>query len=344
VARTRNIHPPGNDRRKEDDRNARVYPRGYLAAIVESSDDAILSKDLNGIVTSWNTAAERLFGYHANEIVGQSVLTIIPEEFHQEEPAILRRLCAGERIEHYETERKHRDGHHIQVSVTISPIRDEKGKVIGASKIARDISGRKAADELRFRLAAIVESSDDAIVGKNLSGIITSWNAAAERLFEYNEAEIIGHSILTLIPQHLHFEEPEFLRRLQANERIEHYETQRVSKSGRILDVSLTISPVRNSQGIVIGASKIARDISEWRRAQAALIEAEKAVERGRMANTLAHEINNPLESITNLAHLLVTDPSLGDAARKYAQMLETEISRASDISRRILTTENGKI
>jgi len=338
-----NIQLPGISRRKEDDPNARVYPRGYLAAIVESSDDAILSKDLNGIVISWNSAAERLFGYQANEIVGQSVLTIIPEELHQEEPEILRRLCAGERIEHYETVRKHKDGHHVHVSVTISPIRDETGKVIGASKIARDISGRKAADELRFRLAAIVESSDDAIVGKNLNGIITSWNAAAERLFGYTEAEIIGRSVLTLIPQHLQFEEPEIMRRLQANERIEHLETQRISKSGKILDVSLTISPVRDSRGVVIGASKIARDISERKRAQAALIESEKAAARGRMANLLAHEINNPLEAVTNLAHLLVTDPSLGDTARKYAQLLEAEISRANEISRRILTAENGK-
>ncbi len=318
----------------------RAYPRGYLAAIVESSDDAILSKDLNGTVTSWNAAAERLFGYTATEMVGQSVLTLIPQELQQQEPEILRKLCAGERIEHYETERKHQDGHHVQVSVMISPIRDEDGNGIGSSEIIRDIASRKAADELRFRLAAIVESSNDAIIGKDLNGIITSWNGAAERLFEYTESEIVGQSVLQLIPKDLQSEEPDILRKLKANQRIDHYETHRISKSGKVLDVSLTISPIRNSLGVVIGASKIARDISERKLAQAALNEAEKSAERGRMANALAHQINNPLEAMTNLAHLLAMDPSLGDAARKYAQMLEFEISRASDIARQILAPE----
>ena len=343
MPRARNNHSPSETRSSSEAPEASSYLKGYLAAIVESSDDAVISKDLSGVITSWNTSAERLFGYTADEIVGQSVLTIIPQELQQEEPEILRKLCAGERIDRYETERKHKDGHRMQVSLTISPIRDENGKVIGASKIARDISGRKAADELRFRLAAIVESSEDAIIGKNLKGIITSWNAGAERLFGYSESEIIGQSILKLIPEHLQHEEPEILRRLQANERIEHYETQRISKSGKILELSLTISPVRNSLGVVIGASKIARDISELKRAQAALIESEKAAARGRMANTLAHEINNPLECMINLAHLLVHEPTLGDEARKYAQMLEAEVSRASEITRLILTASDEK-
>ncbi|HWA31073.1 MAG TPA: PAS domain S-box protein [Rhizomicrobium sp.] len=118
-----------------------------LAAIVESSDDAIVSKDLNGIIKTWNRAAERMFGYTADEIVGKSVLTIIPEELHNEEPMILGRIRRGERIGHYDTVRRRKDGSLIDVSLTVSPLRDADGNVVGASKIARDISERKRAEE-----------------------------------------------------------------------------------------------------------------------------------------------------------------------------------------------------
>src|SRR6185369_12622378 len=190
------------------------------------------------------------------------------------------------------------------------------------SKVARDISERTTADELRIRLAAIVESSDDAIIGKDLNGIITSWNAGAERLFGYKPEEIIGQSVLRLIPEELQSEEPEILARLRADQRISHYETQRVSKTGEKLYLSLTISPIRDAYGKVIGASKIARDISERKRAQMALVESEKLAATARMAATIAHEINNPLESVTNLAYLLSVDTSLSQTAHTYAELL----------------------
>src|SRR5581483_2504862 len=255
---------PADDRKKVKDLKLAPEEAALrLAAIVESSDDAIASKDLNGIITSWNPAAERIFGWKAQEIVGNSVLTIIPPELHHEEPAILDRLRRGIRIEHYETTRVRKDGRKIQVSLTISPIRDETGRVIGASKIARDITDRKKADEARFRLAAIVESSDDVIVSQDLNGIVNSWNAAAERLFGWKADEIIGKSILTIIPPELHHEEPGILARIAAGERIEHYDTERLRKDGSRVSVSLTISPVRDASGRIVGASKIARDISD---------------------------------------------------------------------------------
>jgi PAS domain S-box-containing protein len=312
-------------------------PRLVLAAILDSSDDAIVSKDLDGAITSWNASAERLFGYTADEIIGQSVRVIIPQELHYEEREFLRKLRAGERVDHYETERRHKDGHCVQVSVTISPIRNDDGTLVGASMIVRDISVRKTADEMQSRLAAIIESSDDAIIGKDLNGIITSWNSGASRLFGYEAHEIIGQSVLRLIPEHLQTEEPEIIKKLMANQRIDHYETQRISKSGKLFDVSLMISPIRDSKGNVIGASKIARDFSERKRAQLALIESEKLAATGRMAAMIAHEINNPLESVTNLAYLLTTNPSLDTTARKYAEMLLAEVGRASDIARKTL-------
>jgi PAS domain S-box-containing protein len=318
-------------------RRAADDARFRLAAIVESSDDAIVAKDLNGIIYSWNAAAERLFGYKAEEIIGRSVLTLIPEHLQTEEPEILRRIRANQKIDHYSTQRISKSGKLLDVSLTISPIRDQTGKLVGASKIVRDMSEKKTADELQARLAAIVESSDDAIIGKDLNGIITSWNSGAKRLFGYEAHEIIGQSVLRLIPPHLQSEEPEILRKLMANQRIDHHETQRVSKSGKLLDVSLTISPIRDAKGNVIGASKIARDASERKRAQLALIESEKLVATARMAATIAHEINNPLESVTNLAYLLARHPSLDETARNYAEMMLSEVGRASDIARQTL-------
>src|SRR5579859_3831942 len=229
----------------------------FLAAIIASSDDAIISKDLNGIISSWNEGARRIFGYQADEIVGQSIRRLIPEDLQHEEDLILAKIRAGERIDHFETIRVRKTGERFPISVTISPIKDDGGTIIGASKIARDISDRRRGEESRYRLAAIVDSAEDAIIGKSLNGIITSWNNGARRLFGYEEEEIVGQSILRLIPESLHYEEDEILRKLRAGEKIEHYETTRLSKSGEIREVSITVSPIRNSSGQVIGASKI---------------------------------------------------------------------------------------
>ncbi|HUO60547.1 MAG TPA: PAS domain S-box protein [Candidatus Acidoferrales bacterium] len=311
--------------------------RARLAAIVESSEDAIVAKDLNGIVTDWNAAAERMLGYTADEIIGRSILTIIPPELQHEEAVILNALKTGRRLEHYETERLHKSGKRIEVSLTLSPIRDPKGRIIGVSKIIRDITEGKRAEAARAMLAAIVESSEDAIISKTLDGIITSWNAAAERLFGYKPEEIIGHSVLQLIPPELHFEEPQIISKLRRGERIEHFETRRRHKNGHVFDIALTVSPVRDAVGRVVGASKIVRDISDRKAAEAALIQREKMVAAGRMAATLAHEVNNPLESITNLAFLLSENKSLDDNARHYAQLLLHEVQRAGDITRQTL-------
>ncbi len=312
--------------------------RARLAAIVESSDDPIIGENLNGVITDWNAAAERMFGYTASEIIGNSILTLVPPELQHEEPLILSQIREGARIEHHETERLHKSGRRLEVSLSLSPIRDSSGRVVGASKIVRDVSERRRSERARLMLAAIVESSDDAIASKNLDGIITSWNAAAERLFGYTPDEIIGQSVLRLIPRELHYEEPRIIAKLRAGERIEHFETRRMRKNGEIFDVSLTVSPIRAADGTIIGASKIVRDISELKSAQTALIEKERMAAAGRMAATLAHEVNNPLEAITNLAYLLNQHPTLDSVAREYSQMLLNEVQRAGEITRQTLS------
>ena len=270
----RNGSRPPDTGAQDDD-----WLRALLAAIVDSSDDVIVSKTLDGVITSWNRAAERVFGYSAAEAIGQHIFLIIPDDRRAEEEDVLSRLRRGEKIDHFETVRRARDGRLFPVSLTVSPIKDSTGRVIGASKVARDITESQQNDRLRARLAAIVNSSDDAIISKTLEGVITSWNRAAERLFGYSAGEAIGQNILLIIPPDRHREEDDVLSRLRRGEKIDHFETVRRTKDGRLIPISLTVSPMRDSQGTLIGASKVARDISERVLAHDALRRAHEQLE-----------------------------------------------------------------
>jgi PAS domain S-box-containing protein len=239
-----------------------------LAAIVDSSDDAIVSKTLDGIIQSWNAAAERIFGYTAEEAVGRHITLLFPADRLEEEDRIIARIRAGQRVEHFDTVRRRKDGAAIPVSLTISPIKDEEGRIVGASKIARDITERKRAEETNAKLAAIVESSGDAIVSKDLDGIITSWNRGAERVFGYTAQEAVGQPVTMLMPPERADEEPGILARIRRGEKIDHYETIRRRKDGTLLTISLTVSPIFGPDGKVIGASKIARDITRRKQAE----------------------------------------------------------------------------
>ncbi|MEE1944565.1 PAS domain S-box protein [Pedobacter sp. KR3-3] len=267
-----------------------------LAAIVESSDDAIVSKDLNGIVTSWNPAAERIFGYAATEMIGQPILKIIPTDRKEEETEILRILSSGGRLDHFETKRMTKDNRLLDISLTISPIKDADGKVIGVSKIARDITELRQKEEKEAVLAAIIESTDDAIISKTLTGIITSWNPSAQRMFGYSSAEMIGQSILNLIPDDRKEEEPLIISKLKQGDRVEHFETKRVTKTGAIIDVSLTISPIKNKAGEITGISKIARDITEKK---------QEDQRKNDFMAIVSHELKTPLTSIKTYIQLL---------------------------------------
>jgi PAS domain S-box-containing protein len=251
------------------DRKLAEAARQRLAAIVDSSGDSIISTDLNGNIETWNDGAERLFGYEASEVIGKPLLMIYPPDRQDEEQQILKSIRRGEPVDNHETVRRRKDGTFIDISLTVSPVREPAGRIIGASRIARNISEQKQAEQASRQLAAIVQSSDDAIVSKDLNGIIQSWNAGAERLFGYSADEIIGKPVMVLIPPDRHDEEPAILQRIRRGERVEPYETVRRRKDGSLIDISLTVSPIKDSGGRVIGASKIARDISERKRAHA---------------------------------------------------------------------------
>ena len=207
---------------------------------------------------------------------------------------------------------------------------------------AADERNRRAEQDLRDNskhlgeLAAIVTSSDDVIVSKNLDGIITSWNDAATRVFGYSADEMIGASILKLIPEHLQSEEKVIMENIRAGRRVEHFETIRQTKTGELIEVSLTISPVKDAKGEIVGASKILRDISARKRMEESLLKAQKIAATGRMAATIAHEVNNPLEAVLNLLFLLRTKVIDEDGA-KFLAAAETEIILISHITKQTL-------
>jgi PAS domain S-box-containing protein len=226
----------------------------------------------DGTILRVNRAELKMLGYSEDEYLGRNVL-----DFHVEREGaneMLRRLAQGDVLKDYSTQMRCKDGSVRDVLIDSSAYW-KNGQFVHSRCFTRDLTILKRAEEARATLAAIVESSDDAIVSKDLNGIVTSWNRGAERIFGYRAEEMIGQSILRIIPQERYDEENDILSRLRHGERIEHYETVRLTRDRQPLDISLTVSPVRNSSGKIIGASKIARDITNRKRSQELLERAQ---------------------------------------------------------------------
>jgi PAS domain S-box-containing protein len=314
----------------------------HFAAIVASSDDAIISKDLEGVVVSWNPAAERLFGYTAAEIIGRSIRVIIPPDRQSEEDQVLATVKRGETVDHFETVRQRKDRDLVPVSLTVSPIRNAAGGIIGASKIARDLTRIRRAQRDAVHLAAIVDSSGDAIVSKDLNGIVISWNAAAERMFGYSAAEMVGKSIRTIIPADRQQEEDHVLSRIRHGDRVEHLETLRQRKDGTLVPVSLTISPIRAQDGTILGASKIARDISDRERAeherQRLLTVAREASRlKDEFLATLSHELRTPLNAIVGYVRMMQSDLLTGEKRRRAMDTVSRNVTSLNQIVEDVL-------
>jgi PAS domain S-box-containing protein len=275
------------------------------------------------------------------EVLNKPVRVAIPEAVGQGYVAILDKVLQGEpfignglrfQIQPYNG----LPGDERYLDFVYQPLREADGSISGIIVVGNDVTDRQIAQGAIQRLAAIVDSSDDVILSKDLNGIITSWNGAAKRLFGYTAEEMIGQSILKLIPDDLRDEEKRIIESIRAGQRVEHFETVRLTKDGNLIEVSVTVSPIRDERGEVIGASKILRDISDRKRIERSLTQAEKIAATGRMAATIAHEINNPLEAIMNLLYLLrpkITD----EEGRNYLSTAEEELRRVSHIAKQTL-------
>ncbi len=246
-----------------------------LAAIVDSSDDAILSKKLDGTITSWNQSAERLFGYKAEEAVGQHITLIVPWERRSEEEDILRRLAGGERVDHFETVRKRKDGTTVDVSLTISPIRDAAGRVIGASNVARDITERKQAERALSEQARLLDLSNDAIFVRDAGDHVTYWNKAATELYGFTREEALGrvtHELLqTQFPEHLEKINEQLHRDERWNGELVH-----TTKDGtKVIVISRWVLD-RKANGNALRILETNSDITQQKRTEKALRESEE--------------------------------------------------------------------
>jgi PAS domain S-box-containing protein len=249
-----------------------------LGDVFSACPIGIAVENLDGQPLFVNPAFCSMLGFSEEELHGKHCVDFSPAEDAEKDWALFQQLRAGS-IDHYQLEKRYfrRDGSLVWGQLTVSLLRRTPPLVVA---MVEDITEKKTAEEARFKYAAIVESSEDAIISKNLDAVIVGWNAGAERIFGYCEAEVVGQPITILIPPDLHDEEKNILERLRAGGRIEHYETVRVTKTGKKVNVSLIISPIRDSTGRLVGFSKIAHDITERKRAEQILLETNCALEQ----------------------------------------------------------------
>lgn len=314
-----------------------------LAAIVEHSEDAILGKNLDGIISSWNAAASRLFGYQPDEIIGKSILLLVPEHLHDEEMEILRRLRKGQHIAHQETQRLTKRGDLVNVSLTVSPVKDATGRVIGGSTIARDITERKRAEEAlreseeRFR--TIAETAADGIFRIDQQSRILFANRAAEKIFGYSANEMVGKNLTMLMPEYLREVHRIALDRYSRTG-ARHIDWERVEVTGLHKDgreIALELSLGESFKGTQRLFTGFVRDVTDRKQMEEKLRITEKLAATGRLAATISHEINNPLEAVTNYIYLARRNTAVPEQVRTLLESAHRELKRVGLIARQTL-------
>jgi PAS domain S-box-containing protein len=317
--------------------------RRLLTLIVESSDDAIISKDLNGTITSWNKGAERMFEYSADEVIGKPISIIAPPDRIDEMPAILQRIRNGERVDHYETVRRAKSGKLVNISLTVSPVRDSEGNIIGASKIARDITEllRRRAElaEQREWLRVAFSSIGDAVITTDKTGKVTFLNPVAADLTGWQTSEAAGKPLVEVF--RIINEES---RRTVENPTVKVLRegivvglanhTVLISRDGRERSIDDSAAPIRNDKGEILGVILIFRDVTESR---AALKQLEmQAAELRRtneelndFASAVSHDLREPLRNVVNFSQLLVREvDGRNPATQEYAEYVVEGVNR----------------
>jgi PAS domain S-box-containing protein len=249
----------------------------FLASIVEYSEDAIIGCMPDGIIVSWNRAAQKLFGYSAKEIVGQSIVTLTIREAMPVANATIQRMQRGQSVFPFDGFGVTKDGRRIEISCSASPVKNADGTLMGVATIIRDIGERKRADEARALVAAVVEFSEEGILAVSLDKKVLSWNRGAEAIYGFSAEEILGKPVFsTIIPPERQEEYEKFFSRVLAGETLVRFESERWRGDGTCVDVSLTYCPVKNQDGEVIAVSAIVRDITRAKATQQALHEANE--------------------------------------------------------------------
>ncbi len=336
---------------------ARTVAESLLSlSILEAIPDAVVAVNQQGVMIQVNSQTESLFGYTRDELIGQKIEILVPdrqrpqhhlhrEHFHQQ-PKI-RRMGSG--LDLYG---RRRDGSEFAVEISLSPVTTDDGTMV--LSVIRDISDRKRIEEelrrvneeldrrksrelrdSQNRLALIVDSSQDAIIGKNLDGIITHWNKGAEHIYGYTAQEMIGRSITVLAPKERTDEIPTILQKIRNGERVEYFESLRVTKDKRILHMSISVSPIYDTEGNVVGASTIARNISAQKKIEDQLRQSQKMEAVGRLAGGVAHDFNNLLGIVTACSELLRS--RVEGEGLEYLDNIREAAKRGASLTRQLL-------
>jgi PAS domain S-box-containing protein len=315
----------------------------HLQAMFDNMEEAIVIVDGGKGALQHNLAAAKLLGVESKGITLQSLgdsfegISSTGEVLDPNEWPIMQALrgvyCKNSEV----TIRRKDTGVTITTEISTGPIATLEDGSRQIIVCLRDITERKLMDEARTRLASIVESSEDAIIGKDDKGIVTSWNSGAEKIFGYTAQEMIGQPILRLLPEDRRQEETDILERIKRGEIVTHIETVRKRKDGRFINVSLTISPIRDARGKIVGASKIARNITERKQLESQLYQSQKMEAIGQLTGGIAHDFNNLLAVISGNLELLERLVQENAAALKRVQTARKAAARGADLTRRLL-------
>ncbi len=322
------------------------------ASILEAIPDAVAAVNQQGVIIQVNSQTEALFGYTRGELIGQRIEILVPErqrphhdqhreEFHRR-PKI-RRMGSG--LDLYG---RRRDGSEVPVEISLSPVATGDGMIV--LSVIRDISDRKRIEEdlrrvneeldrrksrelrdSQNRLTLIMDSSQDAIIGKNLDGIITHWNKGAEHIYGYTAQEMIGRPISVLAPKERADEIPAILEKIRNGQRVEYFESIRVTKDNRMLNVSISVSPIHDAEGKVVGASTIARNITAQKKVEDQLRQSQKMEAVGRLAGGVAHDFNNLLGIVIACSELLRSRVDAGSL--EYIENIREAAKRGASLT-----------
>jgi PAS domain S-box-containing protein len=329
-----------------------------VSHLLDAVPDAMVAVERDGTIVQVNAQAMEMFGYTRQELLGQKIEVLVPDRYrphhggHRDSFAQnpkVRRMGAG-----LDLFGRRRDGTEFPVEISLSPVSVGNNTLVLSA--IRDITDRKEIEaelrraneeldrrtaqeigEYRARLASIIDSSEDAIIGKDLDGIITSWNKGAERIYGYRAKQVVGRNISMLAPPERHDEIPDILRRIRRGESVEHFESVRVAKDGRRLNVFISVSPLCDAAGNVVGTSAIGRDITAQKRAEEHFRQVQKMEAMGRLAGGVAHDFNNVLGIVSACIDLLRSRIDAGSESGEYVANMRKAVERGSSLTKQLL-------